>query len=299
MNTNLKGYLAAVFSAVCYGMNPLGALSLYKMGFNPDSALFFRFAVAAFFLALAVVIRKESFKISRKELIYLAALGFMFGLSSLTYYGSFLYMDAGVASTLLFIYPVLVAVIMAVFFHEKLTFPMMASIVVALLGVCVLYNGAEVSLSAMGVALVLISALSYALYLVIVNRANLNISAFKLTFYSSFFCAIVIFLHSLTTKQAHLMWPTTMDAWGYILILAIFPGLLSLVLMAVAVKHVGSTKTAIFGALEPVTAICIGVFVFGETLTQRIILGIVLILAAVTLIVVTNKKKVATDKEKQ
>ena len=299
MNTNLKGYLAAVFSAVCYGMNPLGALSLYKMGFNPDSALFFRFAVAAFFLALAVVIRKESFKITRKELIYLTALGFMFGLSSLTYYGSFLYMDAGVASTLLFIYPVLVAVIMAVFFHEKLTFPMMASIVVALLGVCVLYNGAEVSLSAMGVALVLISALSYALYLVIVNRANLNISAFKLTFYSSFFCAIVIFLHSLTTKQAHLMWPTTMDAWGYILILAIFPGLLSLVLMAVAVKHIGSTKTAIFGALEPVTAICIGVFVFGETLTQRIILGIVLILVAVTLIVVTNKKKVATDKEKQ
>ena len=299
MNTNLKGYLAAVFSAVCYGMNPLGALSLYKMGFNPDSALFFRFAVAAFFLALAVVIRKESFEISRKELIYLTALGFMFGLSSLTYYGSFLYMDAGVASTLLFIYPVLVAVIMAVFFHEKLTFPMMASIVVALLGVCVLYHGAEVSLSAMGVALVLISALSYALYLVIVNRANLNISAFKLTFYSSFFCAIVIFLHSLTTKQAHLMWPTTMDAWGYILILAIFPGLLSLVLMAVAVKHIGSTKTAIFGALEPVTAICIGVFVFGETLTQRIILGIVLILVAVTLIVVTNKKKVATDKEKQ
>ncbi len=296
MNTNLKGYVAAVFSAICYGMNPLGALSLYKMGFNPDSALFFRFAVAAILLAIAVVVRKESFRLSRKELIYLVALGFVFGLSSLTYYGSFVFMDAGIASTLLFVYPVMVAVIMAVFFHEKLTYPMMFSIVIALLGVCVLYYGAEISLSVMGVALVLISALSYALYLVIVNRANLNVSAFKLTFYSSFFCAVVVLLHSLTTKQAHLIWPTTMGAWGYILILAIFPGLLSLVLMAVAVKHIGSTKTAIFGALEPVTAICIGVFVFGEVLTQRIIFGIFLILVAVTLIVVTNKKKVVTHK---
>ncbi len=290
MSDLVKGYAAAIASAVCYGMNPLGALSLYKLGFNADSALFYRFALASVMLGVVMLVQRDAFRLSRKELIYLSSLGGLFAISSLTYYDSFHHIDAGIASTLLFVYPIMVAVIMSVCFREKLSRPMLVSIVVALVGVGVLYNGTTARLSMLGIALVMISSLTYALYLVVVNRANLKCSAFKLTFYSSLFCSLVIFCHSLTSSETHLLLPDSLPAVGYIFILALFPGLLSLLLMAVAVRCIGSTKTAIFGALEPVTAVFIGVCVFGEVLTHRIILGILLILAAVTVIVVSSKK---------
>ena len=59
--------------------------------------------------------------------------------------------------------------------------------------------------------------------------------------------------------------------------------------MVKAVKSIGSTPTAILGALEPVTAVSIGVLVFGEILTSRLIAGIILILGSVVLIAVKKK----------
>lgn len=291
MTPTTKGYLSAIASAVCYGTNPLGALFLYREGINTDSALFYRFSLASLLLSITLLIQKESFKINKRELIFLITLGLMFAISSLSYYDSFHYMDAGISSTILFIYPIMVAIIMAVVFHEKLTHVMMASIFISMLGVGILYNGGDVKLSLIGVILVLISALAYAVYMIIVNRANLKASATKLTFYATLFCACFIFCHSLTTQDNHLIVPFSPYIWLYAMILALFPGLLSLLLMAVAVRNIGSTQTAIFGALEPVTALCVGVFVFGEKLTPKMIVGIILVLASVILIIMARKDK--------
>lgn len=296
-SSNAKGYFAAIASAVCYGLNPLGAVSLYKEGFNTDSTLFFRFFFASLLLGIALLLKREDWRLSRRELIYLASLGFMFAMSSLTYYESFRYLDVGVASTLLFIYPIFVALIMAFCFHEKLTIPMMFAILMALAGVFVLYHGVPLKLSTWGVGLILVSSLSYALYLIIVNWANLKCSALKLTFYSSSFCTLVVLLHSFSSSTTHIMLPTTSSSIGYIALLALFPGLLSLIYMAIAVKHIGSTRTAIFGAMEPVTGILVGILAFGESLTSKIFVGICLILSAVTIIVLTGKKGESLDKK--
>lgn len=121
MNVKAKGYILGAVAAATYGMNPLFALPLYKAGMNPDSVLFFRYLFAIPVLGMMIVARGRSFKLKRKEVLPLIIMGLLVALSSLTLFQSYNYMDVGIASTLLFVYPILVALIMWIVFKEKLT----------------------------------------------------------------------------------------------------------------------------------------------------------------------------------
>ena len=141
MNLKVKGTILGIVSAVSYGTNPLGALFLYQEGLNSNSVLFYRFSLAAVVLACILFIQKQSFRLSRKEVKALCLLGILFAVSSLTFYTSFHHMDAGIASTLLFVYPIMVAVIMSLFFKERISPVTMFSIILALSGIALLYRG--------------------------------------------------------------------------------------------------------------------------------------------------------------
>ena len=281
-----KGIICGILAAICYGTNPLGALPLYEEGVNTSSVLFLRFSIATLILGVVMIANKKSFAVTRGELTTMASLGALMAVSSLTYYQSFRYMDAGIASTILFVYPVMVAVIMATFFREKVTATTITSIVLALAGIGLLYRGdAGISLSMTGVMLVMVSSLTYAVYIVIVNQSEIRMSIVKLTFYVLLICAMCLFAYSFTSSDLHLMLPPSPRAWFFACWLGLVPTVLSLLFMTIAVHEVGATPTAIMGALEPLTAVAIGVMMFGEAFTFRLCIGIVLILAAVLLIV--------------
>lgn len=285
-SNKLKGIACGILAAVCYGTNPLGALPLYAEGVNTSSALCYRFVLAVLVLGLLQLAQGKSLAVSRKELAILAPLGVLMSTSSITLYLSFLYMDAGIASTLLFVYPVLVAVLMAVFFGERVTVTTSLAILLALFGIGLLYQGdGEATLSLTGVLLVMLSSLTYAVYIIWVNKSPLRMSSMKLTFYVLLFGSLTITAFSFLSPGNRLMWPPSALAWGCGLLLALLPTVVSLVAMAISVREVGSTPTAIMGALEPVTAVIIGIFVFHESFTVRLACGIVLILAAVILII--------------
>ncbi|MBR3717549.1 MAG: DMT family transporter [Bacteroidaceae bacterium] len=281
-----KGIICGILAAICYGTNPLGALPLYEEGMNTSSVLFLRFSIATLILGVVMIANRKSFAVTRGELTTMASLGALMAVSSLTYYQSFRYMDAGIASTILFVYPVMVAVIMATFFREKVTATTITSIVLALAGIGLLYRGdAGISLSMTGVMLVMVSSLTYAVYIVIVNQSEIRMSIVKLTFYVLLICAMCLFAYSFTSSDLHLMLPPSPRAWFFACWLGLVPTVLSLLFMTIAVHEVGATPTAIMGALEPLTAVAIGVMMFGEAFTFRLCVGIVLILAAVLLIV--------------
>lgn len=281
----LIGILCAIGAAVCYGTNPLGALNLYAEGMNTPSVLFYRFGLAWIIIALVMCFRKESLRVDRREFRTLTALGLLFIGSSLTLYLSFHLMPAGVASTILFTYPVMTAAIMALFFREKIKFATVSSIVLSLIGVVLLYWGdSGGTLHLGGVILVLVSALTYALYIIVVDKSPLAMSSFKINFYVLFYCAAGMALFALLSGQP-LMLPPTPRAWLWVSWLAVVPAIMALVMMVYAAKYIGSTPTAILGALEPTTAVLIGAFVFAEPFSLRLLLGIVLILAAVTIVV--------------
>ena len=286
MTTNkTKGFILGAIAAASYGMNPLFTLPLYSAGMSVDTVLFYRYSLAVIVLGIMMKFQKQSFAIKRVDVLPLCIMGLLFAFSSLFLFMSYNYMDAGIASTILFVYPVLVAIIMAVVFKEKVSPITMFSIALAFVGISMLCKspGGQ-TLSLVGITFVFLSSLSYAIYIVGVNRSSLkDMPIAKLTFYVLLFglSVYVVRLQFCTELQVI---PTPM-LWINAVSLAVFPTVISLVTMTKAIHYIGSTPTAILGALEPVTALFFGVLVFGEQLTPRIILGILMVITAVTLII--------------
>ncbi len=282
----MRGYLLGAIAAASYGLNPLFALPLYEAGVGVDSVLFYRYLLAVVMMGALMLVRRQSFALARRDILPLVVLGLLFSFSSLLLFQSYKYMDAGIASTILFLYPVVVAVIMTVGFHEKASLATVLSILLSSVGILLLCRSADgTTLNPVGIALVLLSSLCYAVYIVGVNRSSLRtMSAERLTFYSLLIgtSVYVVRLHGCVYLQ---LLPSS-PMWGCAVGLALFPTIVSLVALAGAIHRIGSTPAAILGALEPVTALIIGVAVFSEALTVRIIGGVVLILVAVTLIIV-------------
>ena len=285
MNTKATGYILGAVAAATYGMNPLFALPLYKAGMDPDSVLFLRYLLAIPILGIMLKARGRSFKLKRKEILPLIVMGLLVSISSLTLFQSYNYMEAGIASTLLFVYPILVALIMTCIFKEKLSLQTILCIILALGGIALLYqSGDGTTLSLTGVLLVMASALSYAIYIVGVNRPMLKeVATLKVTFYVLVFGLALFLVRVDFGKELHVVneWYT----WLNLLALAVFPTAISFLCTTSAIQRIGSTPTAILGALEPLTAVFFGVVVFGESLTLRIGCGILMIVVAVTLII--------------
>lgn len=281
------GLTYGAFASASYGTNPLFALPLYAAGIGVNSVLFYRYALAlAIYFFWLKFIKQISLKITLKESVILLILGLFFSLSSYTLFDAFKYIEAGIACTILFIYPVLVAVIMAIFFKEKITKTVITSIALITVGISLLYHGKEgATLNLHGVLIVILSALLYSLYIVGVKNIKQvrHMNSAKMTFYVMLFGLILYIINlNFCTELQPLTSPVL---WLYAVCLALFPTIISIETINVAIKLIGSTTTAILGSLEPLTALFFGVVIFHEQLTLRIISGIVAVLFGVILII--------------
>lgn len=287
MTPKLKGYLLGIIAAATYGMNPLFALPLYKAGMSPDSVLLLRYLVSIPILGLMLLWRGRNFRLKRREFPPIISLGILFSLSSLTLFQSYTYMDAGIASTLLFIYPILVAIIMATLFKERLSKQTILCIIMALCGIVLLYRQDDGStLSLMGTLLVFAAATSYAIYIVGINKTSLrNVATLKISFYVLLSGVILFSGRLFVTHDFQIPSIDEWHLWTNIICLALFPTVLSLLCTTKAIQYIGATPTAILGVLEPVTAVIIGVCVFGEIITSRIAIGLLLIIVSVTFVI--------------
>ncbi|MDO5760548.1 MAG: DMT family transporter [Bacteroidota bacterium] len=285
MNNKVKGYLSGIVAAIAYGTNPLGALFLYREGYNATSVIFFRFVFAVLILGIILIAQKESFRLSKFEFKVLGSLGVIFAASALTLYSSFNFMDSGIASTILFTYPIFVAIIMSVCFKERMSFISVFAIVVSFFGISLLYKGeGGVSLSTIGIILVLISSLTYSIYIVLVNRAKIEMNPFKMTFYIMAIAGLCIFVYSLFGKENHIIAINSFYSLWWFVFLGVVPTIIAMTFLNIAIPKIGSVPTAIMGALEPATAVIISVVVFDGIMSARLLTGIFLILIAVTLI---------------
>lgn len=297
MKPSTKGYILGAVAAVSYGTNPLFAVPLYELGLSVGSVLFYRYVVATLLLGLVMWQRGYSFKLSRRQIPLMFLQGVLFALSSVGLFEAYRYMDVGIASTMLFVEPVLIALILWVFYRQKISLSTGLAIVISLCGVVLLANpGPGANVSAWGVTLVMLSALSYALYMIFINKTSLQrLSGPTLTFYSLLFgiTVMVVKVGFLTELQPI---PFTPMGVACAAGLSIFPTIVSILTVAVAVQLIGSVPVSILGALEPVTGVLVGVFIFSEILTLKAVAGIVLILAAVFVLVSKPRKLLKNGK---
>lgn len=284
------GYPAGVITGVTYGLNPLFGVPLMKEGASIESILFFRYAMAVLCLGGFLMLTRQSFRVSIKQAGVLLVLGMLFTTSSLCLFGSYNYIPSGLATTLIFLYPVLVALIM-VFLRVVPSWQVWLSIFVTFAGVIIMtQSDSSQAINPIGVLLSLGSALAYALFIVIINRSKAvsTISNSLLTFYALLVGA-VIFLIKTTVSETYLM--TGIDGllpWLNLVALALLPTIISTSTLAVATRNIGATKASILGVFEPITAILVGTLVFGEALTSNIVIGITMSVVAVTFMVVST-----------
>ncbi len=283
--SNLKGYLFAAIAAASYGTNPIFAIPLYREGISVISVLFMRYAMAVAIMFFVTMIKSpKAFVIKPKYVGLLAFMGILMVLSSIALFESYKYLSAGIASTLLFFYPVMVAVIMAIFYKERLTKKSWACLITAFLGVVILSKNDDGGfISLLGLTLVMLSSLSYAIYLVYINRGPMKkINTSTITFYVILGGFLVMIPYCLL--DGGLMLPKTTPAWINAIGLGFFPTVISLIFTSRAIALIGSTETAIFGALEPLTAVILGILILGETLTITPAIGMILIFVSVTVL---------------
>lgn len=289
MNSRVKGFIAGVLAAVFYGTNPLGALPLYADRITSGNVLFYRYGITMLLFAIWMLMKKENFKIKWGHAVKFAILGSLFGLSSATLFMSFHFMSAGVASTILFSYPIITAMLMVVFYHERITWGTTFALALAITGIGMLYRGdGGQPLNVTGVMLVLASSLFYALYIVYVHQFKTEMSVVKYTFWVIAFGWLTIIGYMIFAGDP-LQTLNTPKEWLCVIQLAVLPTLLSLYFINVSIQLIGSTPTSILGALEPVTAVMISTLVFSEVFTWRLASGIALIVAAVILIILRKQ----------
>ncbi|MBQ8443065.1 MAG: DMT family transporter [Bacteroides sp.] len=288
----LIGYPAGIITGITYGLNPLFGMPLMNNGASIESILFFRYGIAVLILGALLLFDKQSFKLSWKQAGILLILGLLYTASSIFLFEAYKYIPSGLATTLIFLYPVVVALIM-VFLRVIPSWQVWLAIVVTFIGVIIMtQSDSTQEINPIGVWLSLGSALVYALFIVIINRSKTisSISSSLLTFYS-LSVGSIIFLTKIIASNGNITTgiETNLD-WLNIVGLAILPTIVSTASLAVATRNIGATKASVLGVFEPITAILVGTLVFGEALTNNIIAGILLAMAAVTFMIISTKR---------
>lgn len=288
----LIGYPAGIITGITYGLNPLFGMPLINNGAAVESILFFRYAFAVVILGAFLWLTKQSFKITAKQAGVLLVLGLLYTSSSIFLFEAYNYIASGLATTLIFLYPVLVAIIM-VFLGVVPSWPVWLAIAATFGGVLVMtQGGGGEAINPIGVLLSLGSALVYALFIVIINRSKAiaEISNTLLTFYALTVGAVVFLGMSLFSDTTITAGIEGGSAWLNLVGLALLPTIVSTATLAIATRNIGATKASVLGVFEPITAILVGTMMFGEPLTTNIIVGICIAIVAVTFMISVTKR---------
>ena len=286
------GYPAGIITGITYGLNPLFAKPLMNAGASTEAILFFRYGIAVILLGAYLLLKKENFRITLKQAGVLFSLGLLYTASSTFLFEAYKYIASGLATTLVFLFPAMVAIIM-VFLKVVPSWPVWLSIAATFAGVMIMTGGAGTeTVNPIGVWFSIASAFVYALFIVIINRSKVisSIPNSLLTFYA-LLTGTFFFIGRCLFSGADLM--AGIDggmAWCNLIGLAVLPTIVSTASLAVATRNIGATKASVLGVFEPITAILVGTLVFGETLTPNIIAGILISIVAVTFMIMLTKR---------
>ena len=237
-----------------------------------------------------MLVARKQIRITGKQLGLMTILGILFTGCSITLFEAYKYIPSGVATSILYVYPIMVALIM-MFFGQFPSWKTWVSIFAGVAGAVLLsVKGGGGFIDWRGIALVVASGLCYTLFIVIVNQSKQIKALPNLTL--TFYCFLIgsVMLFCLSGFGVKLNPVPDMVSWLNVLGLAVLPTAVATITLAASTKAVGATKTSILGILEPLTAIFIGTLVFKEPFTLTVALGVVLILFAILFMILTEKK---------
>ena len=269
------------------------SILLLSDGFSSFEVLSYRWGVASLTLGIIGLAGGCRFRISRQELCTVFFLSLFRAATSLSLVIAYQNISSGVASIIHFMYPLAVALAMALFFRERISWRTAAAIGVSLAGVALLSTGGIGSRggdTTAGTIAAAVSVFAYAGYIIGVRKSRAaQVESTTLTFYVMAFGALLFLCGGMFTGGVRLV--TDGKERLAILGLALPATAISNITLVRAITFIGPTLTSIFGALEPLTAVAIGATVFGERFGWTSALGVGLVVAAVSIVVLDTQRK--------
>lgn len=286
----INGLFYAAISSMSFGFSPLFSLGLIAAGLSDFDILSYRWFIAGLVLMIYAFCKKKSLRLnSFGEVWKVVLLSILRAITSVTLLLGYVNISSGIASTINFMYPVIVTICMMLFFGEKRSKIDFLAIAASIFGVYLLASGDSIMVeggnTGLGLACSLISAVSFAAYYILMKQVKADkIEVVKFTTWimmlSAFYfiiCAIIF--------NGRLTLVTDMKSWINILGLGLWATMVSNITGVKGIRRIGPTMTSVLGALQPVTAVILGVLFLGEHLYTRSLIGIMIIIAAVTIIV--------------
>ncbi len=273
-----KGKICLVFSAIIYGAAPLLAKIAYQGGVNEITLTFLRTFLALPLLFILMFQRKQSFMLTIKELVSITVLGLVGGTLGITcLYISYNYISTGLATTLHFIYPLIIVIVSALIYKEKITRAKLAAVMLVTIGIFLFVDLTSMA-DKIGVMLAVLSGVFYSFYVIYIGHSDLKYMDYvKLTFYLMIVMSIGTFVFGTVTNNI------TFDninavGWIFSALISVLISLGAIPLFQAGVRYEGASTAGIISALEPVTTIILGVAILGEPMgfTQYIGGGLII-----------------------
>lgn len=294
MTDRQKGFIFAITSALIYGCMPLGAKFVYADGVNPVSLVFFRSLLSI--PILYVLMQKEKKIPMTKKLFFHIFLLTTIGASitQLLLFSSYNYISTGLATTIHFVYPVFVLTGSVILFHDKFSWIKLICVLLSIIGIFLFYTPGENN-TLFGIFLAFISGITYAFYILCMDKTEIKtMPPFQLCFYIATIGAFILFLYAVFTDN--LVYKFQFHTWIALFIFSIFITVFAVVFFQSAVQKIGGQNSSILSTFEPITSIILGILVFNEVLTIKVIVGIILILAAVVILTLFDKNYYSNEK---
>ena len=291
-----NGVFYASVSSASFGFSPLFTLGLLAAGLTSFDVLSYRWMIAGIVLMIYAFCKKKSLRLnSFDELWKIVLLSVLRSITSITLLIGYANISSGIASTINFMYPVIVTICMMMFFGERRSLVDITAIAASIFGVYLLASGDSIIVeggnTGLGLACSLISAFSFAAYYILIKQVRADkIEVVKFTTWIMMLSAAYFIVCALVFEGGLSMIPDG-RSWLNILGLGLWATMVSNITGVKAIRRIGPTQTSILGALQPVTAVILGVLFLGEHLYIRSCIGITIILAAVSIIVMHQKKR--------
>ncbi len=287
LSKSMVGIVEALLSATFFGLIPMLFLPIYKAGISPETSLVYRFALAALMMLIPIKLKKHSLRIPLKDHISICLGGFAYYLAAIFLFSSFTHIASGVAITIFFTNPIFVMILMALFYKEKVEGYKIILSIITLFGIA-LFSGifdSKIVINFMGILLVILASIAFAFYVISLFKLQcVKISKETISFYLFAYCAFFACIYSMVTDQ--LVLADSSFVWLFLGLSALVTAVLPNILLMSAIKKIGSVLATILGVMDPITAVIVGVLVFGETMNIYIVSGIIIVLVSVMLITI-------------
>jgi drug/metabolite transporter (DMT)-like permease len=289
--SKFSGIIYAMLSSAAFGLIPLFTLPLIESGMHTPSVIFYRMLFSVIMLAVLIVVKRSSFKVNTKQLKTIFGLSFFYAATSLLLIESYLYIPSGIATTISFLYPVAVTLILFFGFKERISSTTLIAILLSLMGVFLLSGStSQTTFQPIGLMCVITTIFTYSAYIVGINKTSANsVDSLTLSFYVLLFTCLFFALNVFVRGDLEPIESTLQ--LGSLLLLGFIPTVLSNLFLLLALKRADSATVSLFGCMEPLTALGVGVLVFKEELDIIKIAGVILVILAVILVILRNKKQ--------